>query len=95
MNAIERTVRVVNAQGLHARPADLLVRCASGFSSEIILTNGGQQGDCRSILSLLTLGATEGTELLVSAAGEDAAAAIGAVCALFEDGFGESGEIEG
>ncbi len=92
MNAIERTVRVINRQGLHARPADLLVRCASGYRSEIVLTNRGQQGDCRSILSLLTLGATEGTELLVSAAGDDAAEALEAVCALFADGFGERDE---
>jgi len=86
---LQRSVRVLNRQGLHARPADLLVRCASGYQSEIFLHKGPEQVDCRSILSLLTLGATEGTELTITAEGADAPQALEAVSQLFDQGFHE------
>lgn len=86
---LERTVRVVNPQGLHARPADLLVRCADGFESEIHLQKGSETVDCRSILSLLTLGATAGTDLKLTVKGNDAEEAAAAICGLFECGFHE------
>jgi len=88
---IQRTVRVINPQGLHARPADLLVRCADGFESKILVNKGSEQVDCRSILSLLTLGATEGTELKLTAQGHDAENALAAISELFELGFHELG----
>ncbi|SMP40074.1 phosphocarrier protein [Neorhodopirellula lusitana] len=80
---------MINPQGLHARPADLLVRCADGFESEIHLQKGSERVDCRSILSLLTLGATAGTELTLTARGADASVALAAVIELFEKGFHE------
>ncbi len=86
---LERTVHVINPQGLHARPADLLVRCADGFESTILLQKGAEQVDCRSILSLLTLGATEGTELKLTAQGQDAENALAAISELFRQGFHE------
>lgn len=85
----QQTVRVINRQGLHARPADLLVRCATNFQSQILIHKGSESVDCRSILSLLTLGATEGAELVVTAEGADADEALHAVGELFESGFHE------
>ncbi len=89
---LERTVHVINPQGLHARPADLLVRCADGFESTIMVQKGTEKVDCRSILSLLTLGATEGTELKLTAQGHDAEHALAAIGDLFEQGFHENGQ---
>ncbi|TWT67343.1 HPr family phosphocarrier protein [Allorhodopirellula solitaria] len=89
---LERIVHVINPQGLHARPADLLVRCADGFESTIMIQKGSEQVDCRSILSLLTLGATEGTELKLTVQGHDAENALAAICELFEQGFHENGQ---
>ncbi|TWT96393.1 HPr family phosphocarrier protein [Neorhodopirellula pilleata] len=86
---LEHTVRVINPQGLHARPADLLVRCADEYESVIHLQKGSETVDCRSILSLLTLGATEGTDLRVTVQGADAVEAMAAICELFERGFHE------
>ncbi len=86
---ITRIVVVKNPQGLHARPADLLVRLASQFESVIEISKSGETVDCKSILSLLTLGAAAGTELSVSADGEDAVDAIQAIVELFESGFDE------
>jgi len=88
-NYLEHTVRVINPQGLHARPADLLVRCADEFESVIELKKGSEAVDCRSILSLLTLGATEGTDLKVTVQGTDAVGAMAAIRELFERGFHE------
>lgn len=89
---LECTVRVINPQGLHARPADLLVRCADGFKSSIMIQKGSEQVDCRSILSLLTLGAAEGTQLKLIVQGQDAENALAAICSLFEQGFHENGQ---
>jgi phosphotransferase system HPr (HPr) family protein len=71
------------------RPADKLVRAASSFQCQIELERAGQIADCRSILSLLTLGATEGSELILRAQGPDADAAMRTICQLFENQFEE------
>jgi phosphocarrier protein HPr len=83
-------VTVRNPEGLHMRPADKLVRAAAGFQCQIELERAGQIADCRSILSLLTLGATQGCELVLRAQGPDAAEAIQAICAMFDQQFDEA-----
>ena len=92
---LNRTVTVRNAQGLHARPADMLVRLATQFESDIQIGKDGQLVDCKSILSLLTLGAAQGTELSLSAQGADATSALQSISELFEAGFEETTKIEG
>ena len=89
-----RTVTVRNAEGLHARPADMLVRMASKYRADIQIGKNSEWVDCKSILSLLTLGAAQGTELSVSAQGDDAAAAIESISALFEKGFDDTNEMK-
>ena len=86
-----RLVTVRNAQGLHARPADMLVRCASQFEVSITIIKDGERFDARSILSLMTLGAEQGTQLLLQAEGADAEMACNALAELFERGFDEMG----
>jgi phosphotransferase system HPr (HPr) family protein len=71
------------------RPADLLVKQASRYSASVLLGREGQVADCKSILSILTLGAAQGTELSLTAEGSDAAQAIDAIAELFEHGFFE------
>ena len=87
-----RTVTVRNPQGLHARPADSLVEIAKQYESTILIGKNGDLVDCKSILSLLTLGATQGTELRLSANGADAALALQSIAELFEAGFHEADE---
>lgn len=91
---LTRNVIVRNPQGLHARPADLLVRLASKFQSNIHIGNNGEVVDCKSILSLLTLGAEQGTQLSLSAEGADAAEALQSISELFEAGFDETDEMQ-
>ena len=85
----ERRVRLVNSQGLHMRPADMLVRVAIRFSSEVQIGKDDQLVDGKSILSILTLAAEQGTELRIVAMGEDAGKAVDALAELIENGFVE------
>ena len=92
---LRRTVTVRNPNGLHARPADLLVRLAGKFESNVLIGKGGELVDCKSILSVLTLGAAQGTELSLQADGADATEALDAIVQLFEAGFDDKNMVQG
>ena len=86
------TITLEHPAGLHARPASLFVQTANKFGSEIKvknLTNDSNHANAKSILSVLTLGVTQGTEIEIVAEGEDAEQAITALKDLIEDNFGE------
>jgi phosphotransferase system HPr (HPr) family protein len=83
----KKTVTVVNPQGLHARPADLFVKTANRFSASVEVTKGNETVDGKSILSILTLAAEQGTELEIYATGDDAQEALVALSELVEKGF--------
>ena len=90
------TVMVLNALGLHARPAALLVRTAAGFDARVQVTNAtNSRGpvSARSLNGVATLGARQGDELVLTATGAQAAEVLDAVRRLAEDGFGELGEV--
>jgi phosphotransferase system HPr (HPr) family protein len=90
---IERIVVITNPLGLHARAAAQLVRVASRFHCALRLerTDNAAAADAKSILSVLMLAASHGTELRATAEGVDENQAIHAIYALFADGFGEVG----
>jgi len=66
-------------------------RCKE-FTSEVRLHSGNAVADCRSVLDLLSLGASNGTTVLLEATGEDAAEAVDTIAALFEARFNEDEE---
>ncbi len=72
-----------NPQGLHARPAELFVKTASQYQAKIEVIKDGQRVDGKSILSILTLAAVQGTELSLEATGPDAQQALTALSELF------------
>ena len=84
---VQRTVVVSNPQGLHARPAELLVRLAMQFESDVEVIRDGQRVDAKSILNVLTLGAGQGTEITLQAQGTDAQEAVEALVRLIESEF--------
>lgn len=84
-----QTVRVVNPEGLHVRAAGLFVRVASRFQSEVAVTCDHEKANGKGILDLLTLGAGQGTDLVVSASGPDAESAVDALVKLVAAGFQE------
>ncbi len=89
-----RLVTVRNPQGLHARPADMVVRVALQHASQIEVLRDGERYNGKSILALMTLAAEQGTELVLRAEGPDADEALEALAELFERGFDEMGETE-
>lgn len=89
---LEATLTVRNKLGLHARAAAQLVRTAKDFTSTVWLerVDGSASADAKSILSVLTLAASGGTELRAIAEGPDEQGAITALSNLFANGFGEN-----
>jgi phosphocarrier protein len=90
---IERTARIVNPQGLHARPAALIVRLASRFASDITLgRDGNEHGavNAKSIMGVMMLAAECGSTVVIRADGDDAEQAVDALATLVAEGFGES-----
>lgn len=86
---MEKEVTVTNALGLHARPAAMIAKCASRYSSEIMMNKSGEIANCKSILGIMTLSAAKGTTLILSAEGDDAEEALNAICNLFQTKFDE------
>lgn len=89
LDGAPRTVLIRNKRGLHARASAKFVQLAESFEAEIIVTKGEQSVGGTSIMGLMMLAAAPGCEIHVDASGPDADAALNAVCALVEDGFGE------
>ena len=85
----ERMVTIKNRAGIHARPAALIVQTASKFSSKIWLEKGSDKINAKSIMGIITLGASFGTPIRITADGADEDAAAGAIEALFESRFEE------
>jgi len=86
---IHREVTVRNRLGLHARAAARFVHAANRFRSRVTLSRDGRTMDGKSILGILLLAASQGTALELGADGEDEDAALSALAALVEGGFGE------
>lgn len=86
---MEKTVKVVNETGLHARPAGLLVKLASKFASEIELEYEGKRVNAKSIMGLLTLGIGQGDEIKIIAQGADEAEAVETLVAFVNNKFAE------
>ncbi len=80
---------IKNKLGLHARAAALLVQTVNRFSSEVKISKDGLMVDARSILGVLTLAATKGSQILVEAGGKDAEEAVHAIERLVEKKFYE------
>jgi phosphotransferase system HPr (HPr) family protein len=72
-------VTLPDAVDLHARPAADFVRTAMGFRAAIQVAANGREADAKSLLTVLALGAKGGTELRLTAEGEDANAALDAL----------------
>ena len=86
---IERKVAIQNKLGLHARPAALLVKTASGFQSEIVFVRDKLKVNGKSIMGVLMLAAECGSEILIRASGPDEESAVEALEALIKSKFNE------
>ena len=87
--AQQRTFTIQNKRGLHARAAAKFAAVANGFSCEIEVERNGQSVPGRSIMGLMMLAASKGTEICVTAEGQDAEEAVGALGDLVSGRFDE------
>jgi len=86
----ERELKIVNRNGLHARPAAEIVKLASRFASEITMVRDELEVNGKSIMGVMMLAAEYGSTVLVRANGPAAEAAVHAIADLVERKFGES-----
>ncbi len=89
MDRIERTVRITNKRGLHARASAKFVTLASSFDAAIEVTKDGNSVCGTSIMGLMMLAAGPGDDIVISAEGLGASQALTALATLVEDKFGE------
>jgi phosphocarrier protein HPr len=82
-------VTIRNRKGLHARASAKFVKCAETFDADVLVLREGQSVGGTSIMGLMMLAAGPGSVLSIRAGGPDAEAALAALVALVEDGFGE------
>ncbi|MDQ2931036.1 MAG: HPr family phosphocarrier protein [Gemmatimonadota bacterium] len=86
---MERTVEIVNKNGLHARPAAEIVKLSSKFRSEITIVRDDLEVNGKSIMGVMMLAAEFGSNILVRANGDDAEQALNAIANLVAAKFGE------
>jgi phosphocarrier protein HPr len=86
---VERTVQIVNKNGLHARPAAEIVKISARYTSEITLVKDGMEVNGKSIMGVMMLAAECGSSLGLRAVGDDADAAVDALATLIANKFGE------
>jgi phosphocarrier protein HPr len=84
------TLTLHHEAGLHARPAALFVKLAASFQSAITVTLGERTINGKSIVQVLTLGAKQGSTIVVAADGPDEGAAVAALEQLVERNFTEA-----
>jgi phosphotransferase system HPr (HPr) family protein len=85
----QRPVTIVNKLGLHARAAAKLVTAAAAFSSDVDISKDGQSVNGKSIMGVMMLAASRGTELIIYTSGEDEIEAADSIARLFANRFGE------
>jgi len=85
----ERSVRIANRNGIHARPAAEIVKVAAKFTSEITLARDDMTVNGKSIMGVMMLAAECGASIVLRADGADADQARDALAALIANKFGE------
>lgn len=86
---LERKVWILNKLGLHARASARFATEASRFKSDVFLRKGEIEVNGKSIMGIMMLAASKGTELIIRTNGEDEADAMDALVRLVENRFGE------
>ena len=85
----ERTLMIKNELGLHARAATKFVQLASKFPCEVTVSKDGHDVNGKSIMGVLMLVASKGSQITIKARGERSTEAVAALCQLVQDKFGE------
>lgn len=84
---MEKTLKILNEEGMHARPAGAFVKVASEFKSAIEIKANGMTKNGKSIMGIMGLGLVKDSEITIVAKGEDEAAALTKLEALVQNKF--------
>ncbi|CAN5871270.1 HPr family phosphocarrier protein [soil metagenome] len=85
----ERSVQILNKNGLHARPAAEIVKILARFQCDVLIIRDGTEVNGKSIMGVMMLAAECGSTLLLRAEGSDADEALDALAVLIQNKFGE------
>ena len=86
---VSKTVKIVNAQGLHMRPAGMFAKEMTKFESDIFLDVKGKKINAKSVMHIIAACIKCGTELTVECSGSDEQEALNQAVSLIESGLGE------
>lgn len=86
---VKKEVKIENKLGLHARAAAQIVKCASAYTSKIMIAKDGLEVDAKSIMGIMMLAAAKGSTVQLSVEGNDESKAVGELEKLFHEKFGE------
>ena len=87
---VERSVQILNKNGLHARPAAEMVRAAAKFKSDITISREDIEVNGKSIMGVMMLAAECGSTIVLRASGPDADQAVAALASIVAAKFGET-----
>lgn len=88
-SGLTRTFEILNQYGIHARPAALFVKTASRYDADVFVEKDGNRVSGKSIMGLMTLEASRGSKLVVTADGPDAEAVLDELEQLIDRRFDE------
>jgi phosphocarrier protein len=86
---VEKETQILNRAGIHARPATKIVETASRFKSQVYIRKDDNKINAKSIMGILTLGASYKSKIVISTEGEDEQEAAEAIYQLFANRFEE------
>lgn len=84
---MEKVLKILNEEGMHARPAGAFVKVANEFKSSIEVKANGMTKNGKSIMGLMSLGLTKDSEITLVIQGEDSEAAMNKLSHLIENKF--------
>ena len=87
---VSQQITIINKLGLHARAASKLVNEASQFESEVFIDKDGNRVNAKSIMGVMMLAASKGTEIVLEAEGNDEQACLDAIATLINNRFDEA-----
>jgi len=86
---MEVIVKILNEQGLHARPASIFVKQAGKFKSTVTIVHGNEVANAKSIINIMSLGLKKDEEIKIITEGTDEKEAMETLVSLVESKFGE------
>jgi phosphocarrier protein HPr len=86
---ISNTLTIINKLGLHARASSKLVTIANQYQSKVTIEKDGQTANAKSLMTVMMLSASLGSNVTITADGDDEVAALEALITLIQNKFGE------